>query len=85
MKTKTSELFMLIAERCGREHGKPLPKGVLEISDGDWLVKLDVDRLRAYVSWGGSPMGIIEPSGGCVVPGAEDALCEWLSGEKESQ
>lgn len=95
--SQITESFFLIAQRLGREHGKPLPKTLLEVGDDDsgWKVKFnatgkpidDISQYNAIVFWYGLPAGIITPKGGYIAAGEaanEDTLCEWLQSDLSS-
>jgi hypothetical protein len=92
--TKISAAFVLLVERCGREHGTPLPKRLLAVGNADegWHVLLNptpsaidgVDPFDAQVKWNGWPAGSFGPYGGVVAAGDaanESALCEWLQSD----
>lgn len=94
MNAPISEVFYLIVMRCGREHGIPLRKRLLEIGDKDdgWHVALNLTRepigevkpWTALVLWNGIPAGLVDAGGGVYFEGAmenEDRLCEWLEAD----
>ena len=88
------ESFVLLAERCGREHGVPLPKRLLEIGDPNrgWGAKLnptgaEIDGVEPYgatLTWGGFPAGSMNAYGGVIAAGEaanENTFCEWLKSD----
>lgn len=91
-----SEAFILIAERCAREYGTPLPTTrLLEFGDDTgWRVQFNATRAEvddippytARLSWCGWPAGFVGPAGGTMAAGSaanEDALCEWLQADAQ--
>jgi hypothetical protein len=85
--------FYLIAEASAKQHGSPLPRGVVTIGDKDhgWHVALnttnqeidDIPPFTAALHWNGWPAGFIDPRGGMIAAGEaanEGALIGWLSG-----
>ena len=92
-----SELFVLIAEKCGQRHGTPLPKQLVRLGDPEtgWGITLNptgdeidgVEPYHASVTWNGWPAGIVASYGGTIAAGSaanEDNLCEWLRDLKEN-
>lgn len=88
--------WLLIAKKCGRRYGVPLPQQVLQIGDPErgWFVELNNSPLPRFelgpyiarVRWGGFPAGRISPTGGYLAVGEaanEETLIAWLEGDGE--
>jgi len=84
-------VFLLIAQRCAREYGKPLPERLLAIGDQGkgWGVRLNasdvvtdgVRPFEAVVHWNGMPAGSLGYGEGFLAAGGEaneKFLGEWL-------
>ena len=87
-------VFLLIAQRCAREYGKPLPERLLAIGDQStgWDVRLNAsdvatDGVRPFeadVRWYGMPAGVCWHGGGFLAAGGEaneKSLSEWLASD----
>lgn len=94
-----SRAFIEIANRAGREHGTPLPRRLVSFgSDSGWMVTLnplgdESDGLPPYtakVEYSGTPIGFIDPCGGCLIGGGEgetsteDDLIAWCESDLNS-
>ena len=85
------DVFLLIAQRCAREYGQPLPERLLEIGDRSrgWGVRLNASNVvkcgvrpfEAVVHWNGMPAGSLDYGDGLLAAGGEaneKSLSEWL-------
>lgn len=91
MPEQLCKAFILLAKRCGREHGVPLPKGLLLIGKphSGWGASLnttlekidDVEPCYAKLTWNGNTAGFICAFGGIISAGEESSLIEWLKSD----